>query len=76
MSDRRVHGRMPDGTEIVRYERRGHWFEEGPDGRRVKITTWRAASLASAGEWHWNLPGGMQFDRLVRRMRGSDGDES
>jgi hypothetical protein len=77
--DRTVHARVQrDGTfphrhEIVRYDRAGRWYEECPAAqhRRRALTVNEAASLAVMGTAYLNRPGGVRFDAIVRRLRGT-----
>ena len=73
MDDHRVHIRLRDGREIVRYDRAGKWYIEhpAPDNRRFWLkladaVSWAADPLA---EVFLNLPGGVAFDRGVKRLR-------
>lgn len=65
--DRRVHAELPDGSEVVRYEKAGRWFHEGP-GLRRRLTLPEAADLARTPgtRVHTGLPGGGIFDLRVR----------
>lgn len=69
--DRTIHARTAGGHEIVRYDRRGHWYEESSVGR-LRITIGRAVQLAllPGSVVNPGLPGGGSFDRKVRRSRG------
>ena len=75
--DRRVHARHPEGEEVVRYDRRGHWqielvepSQHAPMSKRVtlKEAVERAVELSEwNGEVFLDLPGGGRFDALYRR---------
>ena len=65
--DRRVHARLQDGSEVVRYDRAGKWWIEGSHGRRrVSIADAALAAAHEAVEFHFDLPGGKLFDAAVR----------
>jgi hypothetical protein len=68
--DRRVHAELADGSQLVRYERAGKWFHEGP-GLRRRITLHEAAELAMTPRTvvHSGLPGGQMFELRIRRNR-------
>lgn len=68
---RRVHARLPNGLEIVRYEPGGKWYEESGKQRKV-LKVQEAAQLAClrGAEVFFGLPGGQTFDRKVRWIRG------
>lgn len=79
LPDRRVHAEHPDGRQVVRYDRAGQWKLHDPN--RVPVTRGRglerpmslqqAVAFASAAGWTWlpGVPGGLQFDRQVRKVR-------
>jgi hypothetical protein len=71
---RTVHGRTPNGAEIVRYDRSSKWWREPASGRRIRINVFEAATLAVDGEWFEGKPGGGQFDRLVRKLKTADAE--
>jgi hypothetical protein len=68
MSDRTVHARLPDGTQVVRYSRAGKWYSEKGDERR-HLTFVEALQLArTLGAYvYLHQPGGNAFDRLVSK---------
>jgi hypothetical protein len=71
MADRTVHGRARNGSEIVRYDKAGHWFLEGAyvlRGERVRITLGEAVFLVTrdGAEVFFGLPGGRAFDYKVK----------
>lgn len=73
--DRTVHAKLPDGTEIVRYDRAGKWFTEAPPGSMIscsQISVSEAARLVVEGEGfaHIGRPGGKIFDAKVLKLRG------
>lgn len=79
-ADRTVHGRMADGSEIVRYDRSGKWYIEPLPGtarkrRQVDVTSAArsAARSAALGAATLGLPGGHTFDRRVRDLRRQAG---
>lgn len=67
MSDRTVHARLRDGTEIVRYDRAGKWFVESPDGSRERVTVREAARRASVSgaTIYVGRAGGGRFDSAL-----------
>lgn len=72
-SDRRVHIRLSDGREIVRYDRAGKWYIEYPprgDGARYALRFADAVSWASMpdAEVFTGLSGGGAFDRAVKDL--------
>jgi hypothetical protein len=69
MADRHVHIRLPDGREVVRYNRAGKWYMERPGGCRHHLKLADAASWAHhpGAEVFTGLPGGNAFDRMVQR---------
>lgn len=76
VSDRRVHARY-GRTEIVRYGRRGHWYEEDMSGTawpwRVRLDVVDAAERAAefvrqGGKVFLGIRGGNTFDRKVRSL--------
>lgn len=71
-SDRSVHARLPDGAEVVRYDRAGMWYMERPGAPRTWLKLADAISWASVDDAKvfYGLPGGSRFDRAVRRARG------
>lgn len=78
MADRTVHAECKN-YEVVRYEHLGQWFVEPrrDDIRRERVSVETAAQRAISardlgGEIHFGLPGGLTFDRIVRR-RERDG---
>jgi len=73
-TDRRIHAQLADGTEVVRYERAGKWFHEGP-GLRTRLTLGQAAILATSqgALVRSGLPGGAMFDLRVRKVREEQG---
>lgn len=73
MPDRRVHAVLPDGTEVVRYDRAGKWYleKQGTQYRKVLVQdAARKASVPGAGVT-FDLPGGKQFDSIVRKRRAA-----
>jgi hypothetical protein len=74
LPDRRIHAELPDGSEVVRYERAGKWFHEGP-GLRVRLTLGQAAILATSrgATVRSGVPGGGLFDLRVRKAREEQG---
>lgn len=70
--DRIVHG-LYDGGEIVRYDRAGKWYLEGPLKRRLHLVVAEAAALAASGTWYSDRSGGQAFDAKVRRLRDQQG---
>jgi len=70
LPDRRIHASLPDGSEVVRYDRAGKWFHEGP-GLRSRLTLGQAAILASSpgAIVRSGVPGGGLFDLRVRKAR-------
>jgi hypothetical protein len=70
LPDRRIHAQLPDGSEVVRYERAGKWFHEGP-GLRTKLTLGQAAILATShgAIVRSGVPGGGLFDLRVKKAR-------
>jgi hypothetical protein len=70
--DRTVHG-LYDGGEIVRYNRAGKWYLEGPLKRRMPLLVKDAAQLAASGTWYLGRSGGQAFDAKVRRLRDQQG---
>ena len=68
--DRTVHAYLADGSEIVRYERAGKWFHEGPGVRR-RVTLGEAAELAATPGTLLlpGGPGGAVFDNRVLRLK-------
>ena len=77
MDDRRVHAEAP-GVQVVRYDRRGHWYVEfaenyGRPGLRaerfrvdIRSAVAEARSLEKrGGRIHLGIPGGGAFDRMV-----------
>ena len=68
MSDRTVHARKRE-SELVRYERAGKWYYEGPEGRR-NIGVREAAMIArqwrdEGGVVYLTRPGGRLFDQIM-----------
>ena len=74
LPDRRIHAELPDGSEVVRYDRAGKWFHEGP-GLRRKITLGQAAVLACSrgAVIKPGIPGGGLFDLRVKKAREEAG---
>lgn len=73
MSDRKVHARLTDGAEIVRYERAGKYYYEGHGYRRLLHTMKEARQfITSKDEWIPGVPGGSAFDRMMRKQLGGD----
>jgi hypothetical protein len=72
MPDRIVHGVVPHGGEIVRYDRRGKWYLEVGD-YRIGIEFSEAVRLAllPGATVHPGLPGGRRFDAALRRKGSS-----
>lgn len=68
LNDRQVHGISADGHQIVRYDRAGKWYLEGPTATRKQITLTEAAQLAAHGTPHLDKPGGRTFDARVRAL--------
>lgn len=66
-NDRTVHAELADGHQIVRYDRAGKWYREGPDGRMLLNVAAAANYVESRDEWRPDVPGGQVFDSLVRR---------
>lgn len=68
LHDRRVHATLPDGREVVRYDRAGKWYVEGP-GKRKLITFGEAVDLALTVDSviHAGRVGGSRFDAVVGR---------
>lgn len=67
-SDRCVHARLPNGAEIVRYDRAGKWYIENPAEQwRRQITINEAARFAGYphAEVFTGLSGGRLFDAKV-----------
>lgn len=64
---RTVHAKLPNGDEIVRYDRSGKWFIESFE--REPISVGRAAREAEHAEVRFGRPGGSVFDRLVAALR-------
>lgn len=71
LGDRRVHARMPNGVEVVRYDRAGKWYEES-EGQRKHIGINQAVddALLPGAYVFLGVPGGQTFDAKVRRRRG------
>lgn len=69
--DRTVHVTLRDGREVVRYDRAGQWYIEHPGGRRFRLLLADAVSWAldTGAQWHEGRPGGLLFDRAVRRAQ-------
>jgi hypothetical protein len=69
--DRRVHIRLRDGREVVRYDKSGKWWIEHPDGRRWHLMLSDAVSWAKepGAEVFFGLPGGQRFDKRVQEAR-------
>lgn len=80
-SDRTVHATMKDGSEIVRYEEEGRWYQESESEKRPLVGVREAAELAASSEVkqvHSGLPGGESFDRKVAAQAQpaeSEGDD-
>ena len=77
MSDRRIHARGADGSEIVRYDKAGKWYWEKEGTRRTPLSILEAvrASRLSGMTVYLGLPGGSRFDHLYRQWRGAaDGE--
>ncbi|WP_158303269.1 HNH endonuclease [Prauserella endophytica] len=74
--DRRVHIRLRDGREVVRYDRAGKWFVEFPEGRRHLLKLSEAVEWAfdKGAEVIFGVPGGARFDGLVRQKWESTGE--
>ncbi|WP_159599512.1 hypothetical protein [Agromyces humi] len=75
MADTRtVHATHPDGTQVVRYDRAGKWFEEHPARQYRRLHLWDAVrrSLeleADGGQILLGRHGGTRFDAKVREER-------
>lgn len=68
-SDRCVHAVLPDGREVVRYDRAGKWYIEGAKNcQRVNLRTAVRTATAAGTTVHLGLPGGTTFDVGVRRL--------
>jgi hypothetical protein len=69
VTDRQVHAEFAALTgariEVVRYDRAGKWYFEGPNGRR-RVPVREAAARAVHGRVYFGRSGGRQFDHLVR----------
>ena len=74
MSDRTVHARLSDGSDIVRYERAGKWYIEYParslmPRQQIGIETAVKLVKRDRGSRHFpNLPGGSAFDRKMESL--------
>lgn len=72
VSDRTVHARLSNGTEIVRYDRAGKWYAEAPSKKRIPrqlLTITQAVEMALADpgtEVLMGRPGGAKFDALMK----------
>ena len=74
--DRYVHASHPEGEEVVRYDRQGHWYIEivepsrhAPMRQRVNlaVAVKRAKELVEmGGTIHLGEPGGGAFDRKMK----------
>ena len=72
-TDRTVHARLRHGSEIVRYDISGKWYQESDpkasfDDRRL-LTVRQAARKVIKDDWStvfFGLPGGAVFDKLVK----------
>ena len=71
--DRRVHARLINGTEIVRYSRAGKWYSEPKKSwgatPRYLLTIAEAVRLArqKGTMVYLEVPGGSTFDRLIQK---------
>jgi hypothetical protein len=72
-TDRTVHARLIDGTEVVRYDRAGKWYLEHQGiGSRIPVNLNSAVIAATsnpANVIYSRVPGGTQFDAAVRRLQ-------
>lgn len=76
-SDRCVHARLVNGSEIVRYDRAGKWYVEGDVDRRKTTVTGAARLAAQEGAVVlYSLPGGSRFEAKVRVMRAQKRGEA
>lgn len=68
--DRTVHIELPDGREVVRYDRAGKWYIEGPNITRLQLDLFHAAAQAirPGARVFTGRPGGRAFDAAVRRL--------
>lgn len=67
--DRRVHAVLPDGSEIVRYERAGKWWVEKSVRRPVSLTEAVTLAVERDAVVYSGKPGGGTFDARVRKLR-------
>lgn len=78
--NRRVHAVMSDGSELVRYDKAGKWYQEWPHlisktgvRKRIAMTLGEVVNEAiDAAQVFYEKPGGASFDRRVRAARGED----
>ena len=77
-TDRRVHARLPDGTEVVRYDRAGKWYLEHPELPNRRHVTLQEA-VEAVGELgtvvYLKTIGGNRFDELETLRFGGVGSE-
>lgn len=67
---RTVHGKTPEGDEIVRYDRAGKWYRESETGRQsLNIAAAVYHVCRAGGEAFIGRPGGRRFDAMVRDRR-------
>lgn len=67
--DRRVHGKLGDGTEIVRYNKAGKWYlEKGENRQLVKVDDVVKTLLADHDSEHYaGVTGGASLDKKLER---------
>lgn len=68
-ADRRVHARLGDGAQVVRYAKAGKWFLERGENRQV-IKVDDAVKLVMTdheAEHYSGVPGGEIFDRKIEK---------
>jgi len=71
VTDRMVHARLADGTEIVRYNAASRWYAESPKRGvpRQGLLVPQAVKMVlddPDSEVFFGRPGGSRFDRMVR----------
>lgn len=73
INDRTVHAVLANGTEVVRYDRAGHWYLETVSGTRRKSTLGEAVTLATqpGTTLHPGRSGGQQFNARLRKAQAT-----
>lgn len=69
VNDRTVHAVMSDGSQLVRYDKAGKWYQEwlGPHPRRLAMTLGEVVTEAvEAVLVFYDQPGGGSFDKRLK----------